>query len=49
MNDHAILSLEAPIMRVAGSDSVFQFSQAETVWIPIHNNIIERVKEGIAV
>ncbi|HBK0216744.1 TPA: alpha-ketoacid dehydrogenase subunit beta [Listeria monocytogenes] len=48
INDHAILSLEAPVMRVAASDSVFPFSQAETVWLPNHNDIIERVKEVIA-
>lgn len=48
INDHAILSLEAPVMRVAAPDSVFPFSQAETVWLPNHNDIIERVKEVIA-
>lgn len=48
INDHAILSLEAPVMRVAAPDSVFPCSQAETVWLPNHNDIIERVKEVIA-
>ncbi len=48
INDHAILSLEAPVMRVAAPDSVFPFSQVETVWLPNHNDIIERVKEVIA-
>ncbi|ENL6383056.1 alpha-ketoacid dehydrogenase subunit beta [Listeria monocytogenes] len=48
INDHAILSLEAPVMRVAAPDSVFPFSQAEKVWLPNHNDIIERVKEVIA-
>ncbi|WP_338151502.1 transketolase C-terminal domain-containing protein [Listeria floridensis] len=48
INDRAILSLEAPVMRVTAPDSVFPFSQAETVWLPNHNDIVERVKEVIA-
>ncbi|MFB8734373.1 transketolase C-terminal domain-containing protein [Bacillus sp. SL00103] len=34
INDRAILSLEAPVLRVAAPDTVFAFSQAETVWLP---------------
>ncbi|WP_099223141.1 alpha-ketoacid dehydrogenase subunit beta [Listeria costaricensis] len=48
INDRAILSLEAPVMRVTAPDSVFPFSQAEQVWLPNHNDIIERVKEVLA-
>ncbi|WP_239256458.1 alpha-ketoacid dehydrogenase subunit beta [Listeria ilorinensis] len=48
INDRAILSLEAPVMRVTAPDSVFPFSQAEQVWLPNHNDIIQRVKEVLA-
>ncbi|MEH6944634.1 alpha-ketoacid dehydrogenase subunit beta [Bacillus sp. JJ722] len=41
INDRAILSLEAPVLRVAAADTVFPFSQAETVWLPNHKDIIE--------
>ncbi|MFS0782462.1 alpha-ketoacid dehydrogenase subunit beta [Bacillus sp. 1P06AnD] len=41
INDRAILSLEAPVMRVTAADTVFPFSQAEQVWLPNFKDIIE--------
>ncbi|MFE5427884.1 MULTISPECIES: alpha-ketoacid dehydrogenase subunit beta [Bacillaceae] len=41
INERAILSLDAPVLRVAASDTVFPFSQAETVWLPNYKDIIE--------
>ncbi|MEW9108861.1 MAG: alpha-ketoacid dehydrogenase subunit beta [Cytobacillus gottheilii] len=41
INDRAILSLEAPVLRVAAPDTVFAFPQAETVWLPNFKDIIE--------
>ena len=32
--ERAILSLEAPIARVAAADTVYPFTQAENVWLP---------------
>ena len=33
INERAILSLDAPVLRVAAADTVFPFSQAEPVWL----------------
>ncbi|WP_050614634.1 alpha-ketoacid dehydrogenase subunit beta [Bacillus testis] len=41
INDRAILSLEAPVLRVTAADTVFPFSQAEQVWLPNFKDIIE--------
>ncbi|MGG4267061.1 alpha-ketoacid dehydrogenase subunit beta [Peribacillus simplex] len=41
INERAILSLDAPVLRVAAADTVFAFSQAETVWLPNYKDIIE--------
>ncbi len=41
INDRAILSLEAPVLRVAAADTVFPFSQAEQVWLPNYKDILE--------
>lgn len=41
INDRAILSLEAPVLRVTAADTVFPFSQAEQVWLPNYKDIIE--------
>lgn len=41
INDRAILSLEAPVLRVTAADTVFPFSQAETVWLPNYKDIME--------
>ncbi|CAM5232889.1 2-oxoisovalerate dehydrogenase [Bacillus safensis FO-36b] [Bacillus safensis subsp. safensis] len=43
--DRAILSLEAPVLRVAAPDTVFAFSQAESVWLPNHKDVLETAKK----
>lgn len=45
INDRAILSLEAPVLRVTAPDTVFAFTQAETVWLPNFKDIIETAKK----
>lgn len=45
INDRAILSLEAPVLRVTAPDTVYPFSQAEPVWLPSHKDIIETAKK----
>lgn len=45
INDRAILNLEAPVVRVAFADTVFPFSQAESVWLPNHKDIVEAVNK----
>jgi pyruvate dehydrogenase E1 component beta subunit len=45
INDRAILSLEAPVLRVTAADTVYPFSQAETVWLPNYKDIIESAKK----
>ncbi len=45
INDRAILSLEAPVLRVTAPDTVFAFSQAETVWLPNYKDVIETAKK----
>lgn len=41
ITERAILSLEAPVLRVAAPDTVYPFSQAEQVWLPNYKDIIE--------
>ncbi|RSK26869.1 alpha-ketoacid dehydrogenase subunit beta [Bacillus sp. HMF5848] len=45
INDRAILSLEAPVLRVAAPDTVFAFSAAEGVWLPNYKDVIETAKK----
>ena len=45
INDRAILSLEAPVLRVTAPDTVYPFAQAEPVWLPNHKDIIETAKK----
>ncbi|MEI4828985.1 alpha-ketoacid dehydrogenase subunit beta [Bacillus sp. AFS018417] len=45
INDRAILNLEAPVVRVAAADTVFPFSEAESVWLPNHKDIVEAVNK----
>ncbi|CAM3371856.1 alpha-ketoacid dehydrogenase subunit beta [Nosocomiicoccus ampullae] len=47
LQERAILSLEAPIMRVSAPDTVYPFTAAEKVWLPNKNDIIEKVKDVI--
>ncbi len=42
--ERTILSLEAPIARVAAADTVYPFTQAENVWLPNKNDIVEKAK-----
>jgi pyruvate dehydrogenase E1 component beta subunit len=45
INDRAILSLEAPVLRVAAADTIYPFSQAEGIWLPNFKDIIETAKK----
>ncbi|MGB2992336.1 MAG: alpha-ketoacid dehydrogenase subunit beta [Paenisporosarcina sp.] len=45
INERAILSLEAPVLRVFAPDTIFPFSQAETVWLPNSKDIIATAKK----
>lgn len=45
INDRAILSLEAPVLRVAAPDTIFAFPQAESVWLPNYKDIMETAKK----
>lgn len=45
INDRAILSLEAPVLRVTAPDTVYPFPQAESVWLPNYKDIIETAKK----
>ncbi|MDQ0298970.1 pyruvate dehydrogenase E1 component beta subunit [Salibacterium salarium] len=47
INEHAILHLEAPVLRVTAPDTVFPFAAAEDVWLPDHTNVIEKVKSVV--
>ncbi|WP_085507943.1 alpha-ketoacid dehydrogenase subunit beta [Thalassobacillus devorans] len=47
IQEKAILHLEAPVLRVAAPDTVYPFSQAETVWLPNHNDVVEKVNQVI--
>ncbi|AOA00135.1 MULTISPECIES: alpha-ketoacid dehydrogenase subunit beta [Carnobacterium] len=45
ISERAILSLEAPIGRVAAPDTIFPFGQAENIWLPNATDIEEKIKE----
>lgn len=47
INDRAILSLDAPVGRVAAPDTVFPFAAAEDVWLPNEHDIVDKVKETV--
>lgn len=47
INDRAILSLEAPVLRVTAPDTVYSFSAAEPVWLPNVKDIVETAKKVI--
>ncbi|TCZ77199.1 alpha-ketoacid dehydrogenase subunit beta [Paenibacillus albiflavus] len=44
INEKAILHLEAPVLRVAGPDTVYPFAQIEDVWLPNPARIMDAVK-----
>ena len=45
ISERAVLSLEAPIGRVAAPDTVFPFGQAENIWLPNATDIENKVRE----
>jgi pyruvate dehydrogenase E1 component beta subunit len=45
INDRAILSLEAPVLRVTAPDTVYPFSSAESVWLPNYKDVLETAKK----
>lgn len=45
--EKGILSLEAPIKRVAAPDTPYPFSQGESVWLPNKQGIVDAVKETV--
>ncbi len=45
INERAILSLEAPVLRVAAPDTIYPFPQAESVWLPNYKDVIETAKK----
>lgn len=45
--ERAVLSLEAPVKRVTAPDTVYPFAQAEDVWLPNYQDIVETAKEVI--
>ncbi|ELH0921945.1 alpha-ketoacid dehydrogenase subunit beta [Staphylococcus pseudintermedius] len=47
LSERAILSLEAPIGRVAAPDTIYPFTQAENVWLPNKTDIVEQAKKTL--
>lgn len=47
INEHAILHLEAPVLRVTSPDTVAGFPMIEKEWVPTPERIIKNVKEVI--
>lgn len=47
INERAILSLEAPVLRVTAPDTVYPFPQAESVWLPNFKDILEAAEKVI--
>lgn len=47
ISERAILSLKAPIARVAAPDTVFPFGMAEHDWLPNHDDIKNKILEVI--
>ena len=45
INEKAILHLEAPVLRVAGPDTVYPFAQIEDQWLPTPARIITAVNK----
>ncbi|WP_028561140.1 alpha-ketoacid dehydrogenase subunit beta [Paenibacillus pinihumi] len=45
INEKAILHLEAPVLRVAGPDTVYPFAQIEDAWLPSPARIITAVNK----
>ncbi|MFC0558773.1 alpha-ketoacid dehydrogenase subunit beta [Halalkalibacter alkalisediminis] len=47
ITERAILSLEAPVLRVASPDTIYPFAAAEDAWLPDYKGIIETAKKVI--
>ncbi|SDY78377.1 pyruvate dehydrogenase E1 component beta subunit [Evansella caseinilytica] len=47
ITERAILSLEAPVLRVTAPDTVFPFAVAEDIWLPSYKDIVEKAKEVV--
>jgi len=47
INEKAILHLEAPVLRVAGPDTVYPFAQIEDAWLPSPKRIIDAVNKTL--
>ncbi|MCG7407140.1 alpha-ketoacid dehydrogenase subunit beta [Paenibacillus sp. ACRRX] len=45
INEKAILHLEAPVLRVAGPDTVYPYAQIEDQWLPTPARIVESVNK----
>ena len=45
ITERAILSLEAPVLRVAAPDTIYAFPQAEGVWLPNFKDVVETAKK----
>ncbi|GIM47249.1 2-oxoisovalerate dehydrogenase subunit beta [Collibacillus ludicampi] len=45
INEHAILSLEAPVVRVTAPDTVYPFAQVEDEWLPDPARVIEGINK----
>lgn len=43
--ERAVLSLEAPVLRVTAPDTVYPFAQGENTWLPNANDIAETAKK----
>lgn len=43
IQERAILHLEAPVLRVTAPDTVYAFAAAEDMWLPDHQDIINKV------
>lgn len=45
INEKAILHLEAPVLRIAAPDTVYAFPEAESIWLPDVDNVVEGIQE----
>jgi pyruvate dehydrogenase E1 component beta subunit len=45
ITERAILSLEAPVLRVAAPDTIYPFAQGENAWLPNAKDVIETAKK----
>ncbi|MBD3918968.1 alpha-ketoacid dehydrogenase subunit beta [Paenibacillus sp. PR3] len=45
INEKAILHLEAPVLRVAGPDTVYPFAQIEDAWLPSPERVVKAAKQ----